>query len=282
MPSNTYYIDTYVWMRWRGDIDPTSTIEFTNMVEEWGKQQENLLEEPKVLADGSNYQIMRVEGRFVQPFSLVDFPLDRQQLSIIIEDTTNGVDTVSYVIDTDSSGIGESLDVPGWLNDGWSAQSLVHDYGTNFGEEETPSSYSALKFSIDISRPLSYFIWALLLPLFIVLAAALSALLIKPQEHDVRTALPAGALLTAIFLQKSYSEDLPELDYLIIMDKIYLVAYVLIVGTLVRSIIAYKKVSDAGGDDHAVIRSVHATDRKILIAKVVIFVIAILAISTAR
>ena len=67
MSSNTYYLDTYIWFRWKGDIDPTQTIEFTNMVEEWGKQQETLNEEPKILSDGSKYQIMRVEGRFVRP-----------------------------------------------------------------------------------------------------------------------------------------------------------------------------------------------------------------------
>lgn len=121
MASNTYYVDTYMWMRWRGEIDPTGTLEFTNMVEEWGKQQENLLSEPKILADGSKYQILRIEGRFVQPFSLADYPLDKQKLSIMIEDTTNGAETVSYVIDKDSSGIGDSLQIPGWKMNGWSS-----------------------------------------------------------------------------------------------------------------------------------------------------------------
>ena len=34
--SNTYDIDTYIWFRWKGKIDPTKTIEFINMVEDWG------------------------------------------------------------------------------------------------------------------------------------------------------------------------------------------------------------------------------------------------------
>ena len=36
--NNTYYIDAYVWLRWKGKIDPTKTIEFVNMVEDWGRQ----------------------------------------------------------------------------------------------------------------------------------------------------------------------------------------------------------------------------------------------------
>lgn len=275
MASNTYYVDTYMWLRWKGDIDPTSTMEFTNMVEEWGKQQENLLEEPQVLADGSRYQIMKIEGRFVQPFSLADYPLDRQKLSIMIEDTTNGAETVSYVIDQKSSGIGSSLRIPGWRIDGFTSKTFTHDYGTNFGEEATPSAYSAAQFSIEISRPMSFFYWKLLLPLFIVLGAALSALLIRPQDVDVRTALPAGALLTAIFLQKSYSDGLPDLGYLILMDKIYLAVYALIVLTLIRAIFAYKAAAGADGD---VIRAVQATDRKLLMAAVLAFIAAVITI----
>lgn len=279
MASNTYYVDTYIWLRWKGDIDPTATIEFTNMVEEWGKQQENLLSEPKVLPDGSKYQIMRVEGRFVQPFSLAAYPLDKQKLSIMVEDTTNGADAVSYVIDKESSGIGESLQVPGWKLGGWSSQVFTHEYGTKFGEEETPSAYSAAQFSIEIARPLSFFYWKLLLPLFIVLGAALSALLIRPQDLDVRSALPAGALLTAIFLQKSYSDGLPDLGYLILMDKIYLVVYALIVLVLIRSIFAYKATVDAAA---GVVKTVHAADKKLLIAGLLIFVVATVAIVMSR
>lgn len=35
--NSTYYIDTYVWLRWKGEIDPTKTIEFVNMVEDWAR-----------------------------------------------------------------------------------------------------------------------------------------------------------------------------------------------------------------------------------------------------
>ena len=72
-------------------------------------------------------------------------------------------------------------------------ETFTHDYGTQFGEDETPAVYSAAQFSMEISRPLSFFYWKLLLPLFIVFGAALSALLIRPQDLDVRSALPAGA-----------------------------------------------------------------------------------------
>lgn len=274
MASNTYYIDTYVWLRWFGAIDPTVTIEFTNMVEEWGKQQENLLETPSILADGSKYQIMRLEGRFVQPFSLADYPLDKQKLSIMVEDTANGADVISYVIDSESSGVGTSIQIPGWQLNGWTAQSFKHDYGSNFGEDSTASIYSATEFSININRPMSFFYWKLLLPLFIVLSAALASLYIKPTDLGVRTALPSGSLLTAIFLQKSYSDALPDLGYLVLMDKLYLVTYSLIILTLIRAILAFKSIENANED---VVKSVQNMDRKLFFALLLLFVIAVVS-----
>ena len=31
--SNTFYADTYVWLRWKGEVDPSATLEFTNMLQ---------------------------------------------------------------------------------------------------------------------------------------------------------------------------------------------------------------------------------------------------------
>lgn len=279
MASNTYYIDTYVWLRWKGETDPTESIEFTNMVEEWGKLQENILPEVKVLPDGSKYQIMRIEGRFVQPFYLAEYPLDLQKLSIVVEDKNTGADKMVFAIDSDSSGIGQSVQIPGWRMGDWTSQIYVHDYGTKFGEEETPSAYSVAEFNIHISRPISFFYWKLMLPLLIVLIAAVSSLLIKPQDIDVRTGLPAGALLTAIFLQKNYSDGLPDVGYLILMDKIYLVAYALIVLTLIRTIIAYKNTVNA---EPAAIEGIRALDRKLLAFQLFAFLAAAAVLVSVR
>ncbi len=261
MGNGTYFVDMYVWMRWKGQTDPTASIEFTNMVDEWGKQQEVLHEKPKQLPDGSLYQIMRVEGRFVQAFDMVSYPLDRQKLSIFVEDSVNTADAVHYQIDRDNSGIGSNLKIPGWSLSGWSANSYVHDYASNLGEDAAPSLYSAAEFALNIERPLSFFYWKLLLPLGIVLLAALSALLLAPRSIDARTALPGGALLTAIFLQKSYSDGLPDIGYLILMDQIYWVAYALIVATLIRTIFTFQKAEAAAPE---VVIKMAKADRSIM------------------
>ena len=70
----------------------------------------------------------------------------------------------------------------------------------------------------------------------------------------MRTALTATALLTLVFLQKSYSDELPEIGTLVLMDKIYAVAYLLVLATLghVVAIANWQKRADVA--DHHVAR----------------------------
>lgn len=245
MGSNTFYADLYLWLRWEGDIDPVASLEFKNMVEKWNKQYERINTNPKIMADGSKYQALKVEGRFYQPFNLTDYPLDQQKLTIQIEDTLHSAEELSYVIDQENTGLGSNFVIPGWSLTGWSGQVYHHDYRTNFGEDKGASLYSTAHFSLHVERPTSYFFWRLLLPIFIVLCVALSALILSPRSVDARTSLAGGALLTAIFLQIGYSGALPELTYLILIDKIYLMAYILIVLTLVRTILVFQKCEKA-------------------------------------
>ena len=147
---------------------------------------------------------------------------------------------------------------------------MEHAYGTNFGEAEQPSNYSVANFQMVIQRPLSFFMWKLLMPLVIVVCAALAALLINPKSIDARLALPMGALLSAIFLQRGYSDTLPDLGYLVFMDKIYLLAFPLILAVLVRAIVAYKKGRDAGDAELAEIEKV---DRKVIAVLAIIFAV---------
>jgi hypothetical protein len=54
---------------------------------------------------------------------------------------------------------------------------------------------------------------------------------------DARISLPIGGLLSAVFLQQSYSSALPDVGYMVLMDKIYLLVYALIAAILLRVVL---------------------------------------------
>ena len=117
-----------------------------------------------------------------------------------------------------------------------------------------------------------------MLPLLIILAASWMVLILHPRLVDARTALPGMGLLTAVFLQQAYSDGLPEVGYLVLIDKIYAVAYAMIVLTLLRAI--WTSREDFVNEEK--IATARRTDKRLLAAQVVIFVASLATILLIR
>ncbi|MFA6978011.1 MAG: hypothetical protein WC209_01705 [Ignavibacteriaceae bacterium] len=237
--SNTYYMDFYVWFKWKGSIDPTEKIEFMNGVEDWGMTKVNTYETPMLLPDSSFYQVVRIEGRFRENFEFERYPLDEQRLGVVLENSLHDINEVVYIADTVESGYTDDLAIPGWEFKDYLISNLYHQYKTNFGDyklNEKTSSYSAIRFELRVTRPINYFIWKLLFPLLVVLFASFGALLLDPLRVDSRIFLPITALLTIVFLQQAYSDALPAVSYLVLIDKIYVIAYILIIAAIMETI----------------------------------------------
>jgi hypothetical protein len=278
LPDNTFYFSGYVWLRWSNpDLDPVSGLEFVNAVETWGLMLTPLTESPEQLANGDFVQTLSVQGRFYKSFKLNDYPLDRQTLSIMLEDTTNTIDAIQYRADNEKSGLDPNFRVQGFEVLGLSAQNYEHSYGTDFGYTGTDAAqvYSTLEFQIQVERNPNLFIWKLLFPLLLVLITNWLTLLINPTHVEVRTAMPATALLTTVFLQQTALESISQTSVLVLMDKVYLVAYAAIVVTLIQVIRDNFKVKTASDEE---VSSVHAADKVSLVIQVTVSVVALAAL----
>ncbi|MEZ5044819.1 MAG: hypothetical protein R2828_33285 [Saprospiraceae bacterium] len=235
---HSFYVDCYISFKWKGDRDPMN-IEFVNSVEKWGATIEPFYEEAITTEDGYQYNGMRYEGRFYHPFQLERFPLDQHLLDIQIENVDYPIDSLVYIADTNATFIREEFHLPGWNILGTSTSSEQHVYPINFGEMgKEKTTFSNFIFQFGLRRPLNYFLLKLLLPLLIVVVASLGALLIHPSNIDARISLPIGGLLSAVFLQQSYSSALPDVGYMVLMDKIYLLVYMLIASIMLRVVLS--------------------------------------------
>ncbi|MDX1913674.1 MAG: hypothetical protein SFV22_19420 [Saprospiraceae bacterium] len=249
MDEHSFYADFYVWFKWKGDIDPTN-IEFVNSIEKWSMDNAGFDGDstPVVLKDGTKYKIFRMEGRFFHAFSLNRFPLDRHTLDIQIENPEHPADSLVYVPDTNAALIRSTLHLVGWESEGCHLTTQTNDYRSNFGNpEENAQVYSNLSFNISMARPFSYFLLKMFLPILVVMLVGIGALLLHPEHIDTRSSLPIGALLTAVFLQQSYSDALPDTGYMVLMDKIYLLSYTLISLVLLQIIRAGNATAKGGG-----------------------------------
>jgi len=277
MDEHSFYADFYVWFKWRGEIDPTN-IEFVNSIEKWSMATTGFDGDstPVVLKDGTKYKIFRKEGRFFHAFSLNRFPLDKHVLDIQIENPEHPASVLLYVPDTNAALIRSTLNLVGWENRDCQLATRIHDYGSNFGNpEENAQQYSNLSFNVPLARPFSYFLLKMLLPLLVVMLVGIGALLLHPKHIDTRSSLPIGSLLTAVFLQQSYSDALPDTGYMVLMDKIYLLSYALISLVLLQIIRSGNVTAKEKVGAKAIVRR----ERRLAAIYLAVFVLGVVVLS---
>ena len=227
--THSFMADGYIWFKWKGERDPASSMEFINPFELWGHMEEFNFEEPEELDDGTLYQVMRFQGGFSQKLPLYDYPFDKQVLTILIEDGVEGVDGVNY--ESDGITMNPSLVLPGF-NIG--APRLVvepHPYETTFGDprQKQPETYSRARVEVPIARPVLAYAVKLQLPVLCAAVSAVLMFLFTPARVDARVSIGITSLLTIVALQITLNEDLPEVGYLTLMDKLYVAAYLVVI-----------------------------------------------------
>jgi len=247
--TNNYAIDLYVWFRWKGgDANPSKTMEFMNRFASDDNRRDELYDEPQVMPDGSRYDIIRYQGRFSTKFPLEKYPFDTQYLTITMEDTLAGADAQIYVPDAEGGGvtINPSITLPGFTVGKPEVRVVSKPYPTNFGDLSEPEAtdYSRLTLSIPVSRPVVAMAIKTFVPIVLIVICAALVFFVRPRYVEARIGLGITALLTLVALQITSGASLPDVDYLMMIDKIYLLAYLFIIVALVRIVATSWGTSD--------------------------------------
>lgn len=231
--SHSYTVDLYIWFKWQNPaIDPSSSFEFMNAFETWGHTVTKANEKPVKLSDGTLYQSVRVQGRFSHKFLLINYPFDKEKLIVKIEDTEAEKNRILFVADDfNPITLNPEIKFPGFTLGQPILKIENHQYPTNFGVAEIgeKANYHQVKIEIPITRPIIPYLVKLMLPIICVVFSTSLMFLFNPKFIDSRVGIGITSLLTIVALQLTLNEDLPEIDYLVLMDKIYIVTYLFVV-----------------------------------------------------
>ena len=85
---------------------------------------------------------------------------------------------------------------------------------------------------IPVTRPAGTYATKLLLPIIIVLISAGLMFVVRPDYVEGRIGIGITALLTLVALQLTTNSALPDVNYLLMIDKIYIASYAFIVVSL--------------------------------------------------
>ena len=278
LPTHSYSVDMYMWFRWDNpDLNPAGTFEFMNAYELWGHITTKTYVPPKRLPDGSYYQVIRNQGKFNAKLPLGDYPFDEQHLLVEVEDSVSSSEDLVFVPDKDPIAMTEGISLPGWDFGAPSLTVVENEYASEFGDPTTKDqSYSRIIVDVPVNRPHATYALKLLLPMLLVAMTAALALALHPQYVEGRIGIGITALLTLVALQLTSNSSLPEVNYLLLLDKLYILSYGFVVLTM--AVIVRNSWVDATGD---VARATHADRRGLLWISVAYFGIAILLFVTS-
>lgn len=250
--TNSYAIDLYVWFRWKpGDFEPNKTMEFMNRYAPDDDVRADLYEKPKAMPDGSLYAIVRNQGRFSTKFQLEKYPFDTQFLSVVMEDTIADASKQVYVPDAEGGvTINPDITLPGFRVGKPLMRIVTKPYPTNFGDLSDPeaTAYSRATISIPVTRPLVAMSIKTFVPIGLIVVCAALVFFVRPRYVEGRIGLGITALLTLVALQLTSSAALPDVDYLMMIDKVYLLAYVFIILSLMRVVATSWRGADADAE----------------------------------
>lgn len=231
--------DFYLWLRWRGDFDPTK-FEFMNG-EMLGKDNPD----PRKIGD-LNYVSYRMRGKFRAHLDFRDYPLDRQLLMIEIEDSNLDSKKLLYEADVENMSFEKRFYLSGWETANQpSCETLLYNYETNYGNPERPpgekATYSRFRMSIPIKHAGSELIYLkTFIGVFISVAIAFLTFLVEPTDLDPRFGVGVAGIFGAVSSMIVVSSNLPENPYFTLADKVHLTSLGFIFLSILISCIVLK------------------------------------------
>jgi hypothetical protein len=236
--TNNYVIDLYVWFRWTNPaIDPSKSMEFMNRYASDDNRRDELIDTPEKMPDGSFYSIIRYQGLFATKFPLEAYPFDTQVLKVAMEDTLAGAGEQVYVVDGETPVIIDPvITLPGFEVGKPTMRVTTNTYPTNFGDltVEKADPYSRIVISVPVTRPAVAMSLKTFVPILLIVVCASLVYFVRPRYVEGRIGLGITALLTLVALQLTATASLPDVDYLMMLDKVFLLAYLFIIVALAR------------------------------------------------
>ena len=238
LEENSYFASFVLWVTWRGERDPTKGLRFVNLLEAWALTLAPVYEEPLVLPDGRKYQRFVGEGRFFHKFELASFPLDSQDIVLELEDSQRA--ETELVLEADPlSSLATDLKVPGWTV---RKPLLEVSHITYPGSLGLPNDapHSRVRFGVTLERPWKVFFITMFPPILLVMMCCWFIFFLRPVHVEARVGTVITALLTIVFLQLAFTDDLPYLGTTVLLDQIFNFSYAVITAVLAECVVVMR------------------------------------------
>ena len=286
LSSENFTADLYLWLRWKNPkIDPSTTLETMNTEgtqnttssASGGLEGEPLFAAPKTMPDGSEYQVLRFQGVFSRKMSLEKYPFDTQVLEMVFEDKRSDSSGIRYVPDTHPISVNDdsAMSIPGYRLGTPTLQVVAHKYPTNFGDlrADPNTAYSRIIVALPVTRDVLPYLVKIVLPIFIVILITSLIYMLPARLEEARAGIGVTAMLTIVALQWSSDSSLPSVEYLTLLDMVYIISMVYILAAMAYTVLASRRTRQETAEALSV-----SMDRRVGILSLVVY-LAVLAMT---
>ncbi len=247
----TFSADFYVWMRYGGDDDSPTHIEFPGLIRgsfdpahpaESGRE------------DDLHYRLWRVSGDFKADFDLHDFPFDSQSLVVRFQNHEAPRQQVAYVIDTfglhlhrpdpaplDTRSAFRNLQL-------WHVTDLLYFVDafsisstqgkTAFFDTDNRNEYGGFDTAVVVRRDAVTFMVKTLVPLFLLVLVIFATMFFPQTLAKERAVVPVTGILTSAVLLISITNQLPALGYSVALEYIFYVFFGLCLMAMIAGLLS--------------------------------------------
>ncbi|MDD5362390.1 MAG: hypothetical protein PHN88_09675 [Ignavibacteria bacterium] len=232
-PERSFDLNFWIWYNYANDTN--KIVEMTDFPN--AKSVESALMSV-VKEPGEIWCAKKVKARLKNNWDLVNFPFDKQEISLKIESVEDENKT-TLIADTMNSKISSGNGLEEYNIKKYSFERTKRVYNTTFGDPRLSgaSSFDLLVFKIFLERNNSWTtFFKLITGVLVAFFISLSVFFIRPIE--VRFGLCVGSLFASIGNKYIVESVVPDTLKNTLMDTIHIVTFISILSIIVLSIIA--------------------------------------------
>lgn len=173
---------------------------------------------------GKFYILMKLQCLMKDSWKIANFPFDRQNLRLSIENSQFDSRSLVFVPDSVGKHFDPRFTLNGWSIDSCFVNSGIKKYETAFGDEtatQPHSEYSSFKVRLGIKRDASGLFWKMFLGMYIAFLIAYVCFFIHADGIDSRFGLSVGSLFAVIGNKYIIDSSLPESTSFTLVDTLH-------------------------------------------------------------
>jgi hypothetical protein len=190
-----------------------------------------------------NYFSMRITAKAFQIFDLRKFPLDKQNLTVIFEDSEEDISALQFVSDEKNTKVADAAELPGWKIGKATINISSHGYDTNYGDlslGQNNSKFSRAAISIPIDREGVGYFFKLFGTVFLSAFVTFLSFFIRPNNLDPRFGLGVGGIFAVVASNFVLSSMLPDTNQVTMGEALLLLTIISIFIALTESVISLR------------------------------------------